>query len=40
MNLTIDPNLVLLALEMLKLPHVTVMVGMLGTAAICVWALK
>lgn len=40
MKLKVDKRLVVLILEALKVPHVTVMVGMLGIAAISAWAFK
>lgn len=40
MKLKVDPKLLVLTLEVLKLPHVTVMVGMLGTLVICAWVFK
>ena len=40
MNFAIDQNLLALIIEAVKLPHVTIMLGMLGTALICAWAFK
>ena len=40
MNFVIDQNLLALIIEAVKLPHVTVMVGMLGSVVICAWVFK
>lgn len=40
MKLKVDPKLLVLTLEALKLPHVTVMVGMLATLGISAWVFK
>lgn len=36
----INQELLVLIIEAVKVPHVTVMVGMLGIAAISAWAFK
>ncbi len=40
MKLKVDQKLLVLTLEALKLPHVTVMVGMLATLGVCAWVFK
>ncbi|MEN9902249.1 MAG: hypothetical protein RL651_913 [Pseudomonadota bacterium] len=40
MNFVIDQNLLALIIEAVKLPHVTVMVGMLATLGISAWVFK
>lgn len=40
MKLKVDQKLLVLTLEALKLPNVTVMVGMLATLGISAWVFK
>lgn len=40
MKLKVDQKLLMLTLEALKLPHVTVVVGMLATLGVCAWVFK
>ena len=40
MKLKVDQKLLMLTLEALKLPHVTVMVGMLATLGVRAWVFK
>ena len=40
MKLKVDQKLLMLTLEALNLPHVTVMVGMLATLGVCAWVFK
>jgi len=40
MHFVVDQNLLALIVEAVKLPHVTIMVGMLATIGICAWTFK